>query len=310
MLPTKFTKKLGNELFAVAKLIVPSGQFWEVRLEKVDNKIWFKHGWQEFVNFYSISYGNLLIFRYGGESKFHVCILNNTFTEIDYPIPLNDLSSNFVDPNLDNEIHLQLPHSSSKTRIVNKLGDKQVFKRVQTPLSNPKTERSNKIFRTNAASIDCTKASRAVKTEEETPVEQSGYANVPRSSAKMEKEENFFLNHEENTNLILPRGFPHVPAMYTQKNMNQCCGFVHLVVHGNETQKWRIQCLPRRDQPSCRELSYGWSKFAMDNNLKEGDVCVFELVEKGEDIVLKVWIYYAREGQWRKGLKQECVLFV
>ncbi|XP_062112882.1 B3 domain-containing transcription factor VRN1-like [Humulus lupulus] len=354
MLPAKFTRKLGNELSAVAKLVVPSGQCWQVRLEKADNKIWFKRGWQEFVKFYSICYGNLLVFRYEGESTFHVCIMDRTLTEIDYP--LNGPSSNTVDPNLDkqpkekpddtndNEINLQIPHSSSKRIAANKLGDKQVFNRDQNPFSsNPKTGRSNKNFRTNSPSIDSPNASGGVKTEEGTPVEQPGHVNVPRSSGKLKEDENCFphdlqeQNHEVNTNLILPRGFPvtnskffkisketekianiaskreyenpsfmvilrkrnslsksvHVPAIYAEKHMNQCSGFIDLMVHGNETQKWRIQCLPRSDLPSCRELSHGWSKFAVDNNLKEGDVCVFEVVEKGENIVLKVWIYCA-----------------
>ncbi|KAI3966127.1 hypothetical protein MKW92_019968, partial [Papaver armeniacum] len=34
--------------------------------------------------------------------------------------------------------------------------------------------------------------------------------------------------------------------------------------------------------PTGRWLSHGWRKFVVDNDLKEGDVCVFELVDRNK----------------------------
>lgn len=39
-----------------------------------------------------------------------------------------------------------------------------------------------------------------------------------------------------------------------------------------------------------RKLSVGWSRFADENKLQVGDVCVFELINK-EDAVLDVHIF-------------------
>jgi hypothetical protein len=41
-------------------------------------------------------------------------------------------------------------------------------------------------------------------------------------------------------------------------------------------------------------ISKGWNEFSQENNLKEGDVCVFELINK-EKFVLKVAIFHELE---------------
>ena len=73
------------ELSTVATLIAPYGGIWQVELKKVDNNIWFCNGWQDFVEYHSICYGYFLVFRYEGNSSFHVHIFDKTTIEIQYP---------------------------------------------------------------------------------------------------------------------------------------------------------------------------------------------------------------------------------
>ena len=77
------------ELSMVATLTVPYGGIWQVGLKKVDNNIWFCNGWQDFVEYHSICYGYFLVFRYEGNSSFHVLIFDKTTTEIQYPLNNN-----------------------------------------------------------------------------------------------------------------------------------------------------------------------------------------------------------------------------
>jgi hypothetical protein len=84
-IPVKFVIEFGNELSDVATLAVPNGHFWQVGLEKANREIWFHDGWQEFMEHHSIDYGYFLVFRYEGNSKFHVLVFDNTSTEIQYP---------------------------------------------------------------------------------------------------------------------------------------------------------------------------------------------------------------------------------
>ncbi|MCL7047321.1 hypothetical protein MKW94_015585, partial [Papaver nudicaule] len=56
---------------------------WRVELKKTKTKIWFEKGWDEFMDYYSINVGHLLVFRYDGNSLFHVTIFDMSATEID-----------------------------------------------------------------------------------------------------------------------------------------------------------------------------------------------------------------------------------
>ena len=73
------------ELSTVAILTAPYGGIWQVGLKKADNNIWFCNGWQDFVEYHSICYGYFLVFRYEGNSSFHVLIFDKTATGIQYP---------------------------------------------------------------------------------------------------------------------------------------------------------------------------------------------------------------------------------
>jgi hypothetical protein len=83
-IPEKFVREFGDELSAVATLTIPYGHIWQVGLEKANKKIWFHDGWQDFMEYHSIHYGYFLVFRYEGNSKFHVLVFDNTATEIQY----------------------------------------------------------------------------------------------------------------------------------------------------------------------------------------------------------------------------------
>ncbi|KAK9165317.1 hypothetical protein Scep_000508 [Stephania cephalantha] len=84
-IPTKFMSNFPNKLSDVGKLIVPGGKIWNIRLKRDGTGMWFEQGLQEFIKYYSMSAGHLLLFRYDGNSKFQVTIFDMTATEIGYP---------------------------------------------------------------------------------------------------------------------------------------------------------------------------------------------------------------------------------
>ncbi|WJZ91522.1 hypothetical protein VitviT2T_010586 [Vitis vinifera] len=84
-IPERFLRKYGKHLSSVVFLKVPSGAQWRVELMKRHDEALLQGGWQEFCEFYSIGYGHLLLFRYEGDSHFHVLIFDMTASEIEYP---------------------------------------------------------------------------------------------------------------------------------------------------------------------------------------------------------------------------------
>ncbi|EXC19482.1 B3 domain-containing transcription factor VRN1 [Morus notabilis] len=58
---------------------------WEVGLTKCDDgKVWLDKGWPEFRDYCSLVRGNLLVFRFEGNSQFSVLIFDSSTTEIEY----------------------------------------------------------------------------------------------------------------------------------------------------------------------------------------------------------------------------------
>lgn len=90
-----------------------------------------------------------------------------------------------------------------------------------------------------------------------------------------------------------------LPAGFIKRHMSRCSEDIQLQVH-NGRRKWPVRCYYRgiRDKNGSRtmkKMGKGWRQFSADNNLQVGDVCVFELTKKGNDIVLRVWIYRAAD---------------
>ncbi|KAI3932435.1 hypothetical protein MKX01_042918, partial [Papaver californicum] len=84
-LPRKFVRIFGEELGNASLIEDPMGRIWPVEIRKAEGEIYFKSGWQEFMEYFSISVGYVLIFRYERDSHFHVSICDMSACEIDYP---------------------------------------------------------------------------------------------------------------------------------------------------------------------------------------------------------------------------------
>ena len=76
-----------------------------------------------------------------------------------------------------------------------------------------------------------------------------------------------------------------VPVPFAEKMYIQNGQDVMLKVGDQSWEVWFS--IPRTGRRGT--FSNGWSTFANENNLKMGDVCVFELI-KSDDVVLKVSI--------------------
>ncbi|GMJ06850.1 REPRODUCTIVE MERISTEM 39, REDUCED VERNALIZATION RESPONSE 1 [Hibiscus trionum] len=79
----------------------------------------------------------------------------------------------------------------------------------------------------------------------------------------------------------------HLPRCFAQKYLNGVDGIMTLQV--SEGKKWPVQCVYCNGN---LRFSKGWSEFVLDNNLEEGDVCIFEVINRKE-MVLKVTIFRA-----------------
>ncbi|KAL5790809.1 hypothetical protein ACOSQ2_005697 [Xanthoceras sorbifolium] len=120
----KFARIIGDELSAVATVTIPNGRVWQVGLTSDGKKIWFDDGWNDFVQYHSISVGHFLLFKYKKNSNFNVPIFNMSAYEIQYPYNGNDDSDEKLDlttPNpplnsMENKDFDKCSRSSSKVQ--------------------------------------------------------------------------------------------------------------------------------------------------------------------------------------------------
>lgn len=107
----------GRNLSKEVVVELPCGSTWKMGLKNgvgaTNGIVWLDDGWREFANHYSLKRGHLLVFRYEGNSKFHVVICDITICDIDYP---------------SNPVQRNEPNNTNR--------EKQHFKRKQTEEDN------------------------------------------------------------------------------------------------------------------------------------------------------------------------------
>ncbi|KAK2665196.1 hypothetical protein Ddye_003770 [Dipteronia dyeriana] len=327
-LPEKFVRKFGDELSAVVTLMVPNGRTWHVQLTKEEKKILFLlDGWHDFVKYYSISAGSFMVFKYRKNSSFHVLIFDQSACEIQYPIyhggPNNDeQNSNQDEMKSDDSVEttgFTTPNSPS-----NSLKDKAV----------DKCRRSSSKMDTAPSQLNKPTLGSVLRTDRhgkrgasfETP--KVKHPNNPGSSTQNELEEDM----EEDTifygsgsprkrtmttvaresafnaarvfepvnpfcRVVLPKSylyrkgcFMYFPSYFAKKHLRGVSEIIKLQTTDGKQRTTR--CVYRGDSAM---LTQGWYEFASENNLGEGDVCVFEVL-KSSDIVLKVTVFRVLES--------------
>ncbi|KAK8259179.1 hypothetical protein V6Z11_D13G039400 [Gossypium hirsutum] len=108
-------------------------------------------------------------------------------------------------------------------------------------------------------------------------------------AAAMFKPDNPFCRVILRPSYVYKGIFLHIPRCFALRYLNGVDGIVTLQV--SEGKKWPVRCIYGQ---SSWKFSKGWAEFVLDNNLDEGDVCVFELISTKE-IVLKVTIFRVLE---------------
>jgi hypothetical protein len=71
-----------------------------------------------------------------------------------------------------------------------------------------------------------------------------------------------------------------VPALFAREHFPQCT--TKVVLRNSEDQSWEVKYATHGNN---HKLSQGWRVFVHDNNLKIGDICIFELLAKKEILV-------------------------
>ncbi|KAI3903613.1 hypothetical protein MKW98_032267 [Papaver atlanticum] len=287
-LPKEFARKFGKELSEsdYAIIEVPNG-IWHIGMRKAEGLVFFDNGWPEFMEFYSICVGHLMVFKYDGNSKFQVLIFGMKATEIKYPSHFESTNheGEVISTHSDDvevisahpaEVEIISVHSDSSTQsngepslstlgvfAWNEDNHNQMVESARCELPQP-CQLQRDFSSKSRPKRSCTAAFQASQLQE----------SALKAAAKFTSDNPFFKATMRSS--YLKRGTVGIPNTIGSSYLkNRTRLAVTLMVSDGRTWEARYLCRVK----GRRSLS-GLGTFVSDNHLKEGDVCVFELVNR------------------------------
>ncbi|EEF43356.1 DNA binding protein, putative [Ricinus communis] len=300
-IPDNFVKKFGNDLSAFGRLSVPGGPVWPVGLIKADDKFWFREGWQEFMERYSIRVGYFLVFRYEGHSVFTVHIFNLSASEINYQSNNTAGRRYLLFEDMEDDDFVEHLSSSSPCLVPNSLKSDVRYYTPDAEAQKPKKRGRKKL------KVDPNQQQPSAQQEDEVDMRFRFYESASARKRTVTAEEreraintaktfepmNPFCRVVLRPSYLYRGCIMYLPSCFAEKHLNGVSGFIKL--QSSDGKQWPVRCLYRGGRA---KLSQGWYEFTLENNMGEGDVCVFELL-KSRDIVLKVTVFRVLEGAGR-----------
>ncbi|KAG4921551.1 hypothetical protein AAZX31_18G142300 [Glycine max] len=279
MIPNKFVKKYGKRLQNTLFLKTPNGAEWKMILKKRDGKIWFQKGWKEFAEYHSLAHGHLLVFRWDVTSHFQVHIFDLSALEIEYPTEIikGKTASNRKGNESPGDEHLECHRSGQKRKVnsVEFLQQCQMRSRKCVKVENTMILPRQALHHT---ATKCKGKSKAMDNQVTALDRASSFKSCNP----------FFLTVMHRTH-ISSHGSLNLPMKFCRS---------HLDLH-KKRRLISLQVLSGRIWPAKYQIhkqktairfKLSWNAFVKDNNLKVGDVCIFELVH-GTKLTFLVHIF-------------------
>ncbi|PPD78323.1 hypothetical protein GOBAR_DD24750 [Gossypium barbadense] len=256
-LPKRFDSLYGDDLSNTVIVKAPTGPEWKVELMKCDGEIWLANGWKDFADYFSL--------------KLHF--------EIEYP--------NGID---NHDVELQIPDveevgSEDVVEIVNNVSPPR--KTTEKTRSSPR-RRTRMQGATNAKKSEFRMSSR---DGSKIGPEQAGGGTsaAQRSSASSANhfgsEKPFFVVNIQPSYITAFHAnvpFTFARTYFTWKEAD-------VILKDRDGRTWPIH-LKVYNKYHCTSFGRGWKAFAIDNDLRVGDSCAFELLERPE-ISFRVTIF-------------------
>ncbi|XP_026425630.1 putative B3 domain-containing protein Os03g0621600 [Papaver somniferum] len=89
-------------------------------------------------------------------------------------------------------------------------------------------------------------------------------------------------------NAYINRGTVTVPAVFATSHLTNIKQMV-ITLRVSDGRTWEVLYVSQT--PTNGRICQGWGEFVADNNLKEGDVCVFELIDRRKNFEMDVYIF-------------------
>ncbi|MBA0667271.1 hypothetical protein Goklo_000378 [Gossypium klotzschianum] len=255
----------------------------------------FKEVWQEFLGHYYIRVGYVLAFRYEGNSTFSNmfggsklsnCInwggdVNRQNPKAVNNQPIRGMAFHLMHLNFKNsanEVKLCTSGSGAMKPEPKKRGRKRKFDpNVQDSSAGREDDADMRLRCYESASA----RKRTVTAEERERAINAAKAFEPI---------NPFCRVVLRPSYLYRGCIMYLPSCFAEKHLSGVSDSIKLQLP--DGRQWSVRC---RYKGGKAKFSRGWYEFTLENNLGEGDVCVFELL-RSREIVLKVTVFRVMES--------------
>ncbi|KAL4273397.1 hypothetical protein GQ457_13G020020 [Hibiscus cannabinus] len=288
-IPVGFKRNLEGKLSGSVLLKGPSGYGWVVELLQKNDDLFFDKGWADFVRDHSLECGDFLVFRYDGVLVFDVKVFDqsNCEKEVAFHCKCSQDGTDFngivgqkryredggVSLDQDCEELKRIRECSFESD-----GDKEHYghqlvlatKSCQGLTSCDENHdgtilRIGKEVDLNPHGSGCIQI---VGEYEETKVAQSFNSRFP-----------FFVRIMKRFNVSGSYTL-NIPYQFVMEHLPNCK--TEIVLRNLKGSCWTVNSVPTTRVHTSHTLCGGWLSFVRGNEIKVGDICIFELVRKFE----------------------------
>ncbi|KAJ1419765.1 DNA-binding barrel domain superfamily [Sesbania bispinosa] len=304
-IPDAFICRMEGRSYGIVLLTGPSGNTWQVRLSKQDNDIFFHHGWPTFVGDHCLECGDLLVFRYEGNLHFTVQVFDKNACEKEaaFHSECSQNSCNFINikgqqrdskENSSLDVVEGVPKKMRHSTIDNQelelgiVGKELTKYEVVKPISmfRESEETSNTFhMENNHEDEDAAILYRSGKEDEHYNL--SGVSLSKLSSAHDEKKVAqsftssfpYFVRIMKSFNVSGSYTL-NIPYQFSMAHLPNCK--IKIILHNLKGEHWTVNSVPTTRVHTSHTLCGGWMAFVRGNNIKVGDICIFELIHECE----------------------------
>lgn len=325
-LPKNFSDNLRKNLPDYVTLKGPGRDEWSVGLTTRNDTLHFTHGWQQFVKDHCLEENDLLVFKYNNESQFDVLIFgrgsfcekadayfvrkcghtkkrirDNHPEEVNFP---SNIRSGHASPEkfvhgesigvpavVPSEISSEeafdagVEFASPVTAIPMVGTEVQTKQRGGPRGSKARGGRANLISDAEPSSAGRNKTNEILYISSRRPVTEDEKTSALQLAQAACTDHGFYIIMRPTH--VYKRFYASIPSKWLAEHLSPHSEDVILRSGGNE---WLAKYSYEHGRRT-GGLTGGWKQFALDNNLEEFDVCVFELVGQKKPLIMDVTVF-------------------
>ncbi|XP_025885043.1 B3 domain-containing transcription factor VRN1 [Solanum lycopersicum] len=286
-IPKGFASRYCKNILNPVYLEVPNGEVWEVELEHSEGHIWLAEGWKDFSDYYSIRRGNFFMFGYNARSHFNVTIFDFSAAEIEYP-PAEIESDDSIDISdvveYSSEYLSHDPLVKERKRIRQE-GEEENDIPVERQTIVIDEEESQLNVVSLVISEDCEEQQSNIVTSKRKEERDEGTADNYQRAKAFKSKNPFIVSFMHPSYVSKPHAL-YIPLKFARMYLMRNSGNLVLRVPGKGS--WSVKCVMLRKDA---KVTCGWKAFVLDNKLKYGDVCVFEVINDTKLSLIDVTIF-------------------